>query len=290
MKALVEDAAGKLLSERDSAGRIPRHPYDKWRGAHWVLSCLADIGYPAGDEGLIPLREQVLDWLMKADPLSSRKRMNPPRACCSIQGNAVWYLLKLGLADERVDELVRQMLSWQWPDGGWNCDVHGTGRTSSFMESLIPLRALALYKATKGTKGTAATDISDSVKRAAEVFLSRRMFRRKSEGSVIHPSFVKLHYPCYWHYDILFGLGVMAEAGFIGDERCSEALDLLESKRLPDGGWPAEAKYYQVGTGAVSGQSLVDWGGTGKRVSNPWVTEKAVEVLRTAGRSDGVVE
>jgi len=77
---------------------------------------------------------------------------------------------------------------------------------------------------------------------------------------------------------------VMAEAGFIGDERCSEALDVLESKRLPDGGWPAEAKYYQVGTRAVAGQSLVDWGGTSKRSANPWVTAQAVEVLKAAGR------
>ncbi len=297
---MVEEVVRGLLSERDSEGRIPRHPYDKWRGAHWVLSVLADIGYPAEDEGLIPLREQVLDWLMRADPMSSRKRMNPPRACCSIQGNAVWYLLRLGLADERVDELVRQMLSWQWPDGGWNCDVDGTGRTSSFMETLIPLRALALYAgprdqglspmATEGRPSRANHAVEEAVERAAEVFLSRRMFRRRSDGSVIHPSFLKLHYPCYWHYDILFGLRVMMEAGFLGDERCSEALSILESKRLADGGWPAEAKYYQVGTKAVAGQSLYDWGGTSTRTSNPWVTEKAVEVLSAAGRITGFAD
>ena len=30
-----------LLSERDASGRIPRHPYSKWLGAHWVLVMLA---------------------------------------------------------------------------------------------------------------------------------------------------------------------------------------------------------------------------------------------------------
>ena len=27
----------KLLSDRDSNGQIPFHPYNKWFGAHWVL-------------------------------------------------------------------------------------------------------------------------------------------------------------------------------------------------------------------------------------------------------------
>lgn len=48
-----------LLSERDATGHIPHHPYKKWYGAHWVLSNLADIGYPEGDYDLLPLREQV---------------------------------------------------------------------------------------------------------------------------------------------------------------------------------------------------------------------------------------
>ena len=36
-----------LLSERGRDGRIARHPYTKWTGAHWVLATLADLGYPA---------------------------------------------------------------------------------------------------------------------------------------------------------------------------------------------------------------------------------------------------
>ena len=38
--------------------------YATWRGAHWTLAALAEIGYPAGDESLLPMRAQVLDcWL-----------------------------------------------------------------------------------------------------------------------------------------------------------------------------------------------------------------------------------
>ena len=44
-----------------------------------------------------------------------------------------------------------------------------------------------------------------------EVFLSRDLFRRRRDGKPIDPGFLKLHYPRYWHYDILGGLVAMAE-------------------------------------------------------------------------------
>ena len=72
-KALAEvkqsDRVRLLLSER-SRGVLPYHPYSKWCGAHWVLSVLAELGYPKGDASLIPLREQVLDWLLSSSHLT----------------------------------------------------------------------------------------------------------------------------------------------------------------------------------------------------------------------------
>ena len=39
--------------------------YKKWDGAHWVLSILADLGYPAGDEALRPLMEDTYQHLVE---------------------------------------------------------------------------------------------------------------------------------------------------------------------------------------------------------------------------------
>jgi len=66
------------------------------------------------------------------------------RRCASQEGYAVWCSLRLGFADSRTEELVSRLLRWQWADGGWNCDRHPEADTSSFMETLIPMRALAL--------------------------------------------------------------------------------------------------------------------------------------------------
>jgi hypothetical protein len=269
-----------LLCERGPDGTIPFHPYRaKWYGAHWVLVTLAELGYPPGDGALVPLREQVLGWLLSGEyeqrligRVHGRVRLH-----ASIDGNAIWALLRLGLADERVERLVERLLWAQWPDGGWNCDRNAAGHASSFTESLVPLRALALH-----ARLTGCEDSREAAARAAEVFLTRRLFRRVSTGRVIRSSFLQLHFPCYWHYDILFALTVLAEAGMVGDPRCEEALERLEAKRLPDGGFPAEARYYRVTPNHGSGRSLVDWGPTSTRRSNEWVTVAALAVQARA--------
>lgn len=265
-----------LLSLRDEANRIPYGPYTKWFGCHWTLAALAELGYPPGDESLIPLREDLLAWLLGDRHWKSIRTINGRvRRCASQEALAIYSLISLGLADARVDELASRLLRWQWPDGGWNCDKNPAAVNSSFMETLIPLRGLSLYARTTGSE-----EVRAAVERASEVFLKRRLYRRVADGTVIRHEFVELHYPCYWHYDILFGLKVMAEAGFIQDPRCQDALDLLESKRLPNGGFPTEARYYRT-TGALStGRSLVDWGGVSKRRMNDWVTADALYVLR----------
>src|SRR5437762_7040121 len=99
------------------------------------------------------------------------------RMCASMEGNAIYTLLKLGLADERVDSLVERLLGWQWPDGGWNCDKKPGAHVSSFNETLIPLRGLAWY-----SRSVDDHRIRRVVQEAAEVFLQRKLFRRITDG------------------------------------------------------------------------------------------------------------
>jgi len=44
---------------------------------------------------------------------------------------------------------------------------------------------------------------------------------------------VKLHYPLYWHCDILQELMILSRAGKLDDPRTKEALDVVEKKRDP---------------------------------------------------------
>jgi len=285
MRALQEEISTSprvttLLAERATDGTIPGGVYRKWNGAHWVLAALADIGYPPGDTALAPLVDQVCACWLSARHVDAVRIVNGrARRCGSQEGNALYAMLKLGFVDERADCLAQHLMRWQWPDGGWNCDKAPSASTSSFHETWIPLRALSLYGQVRNDAGA-----REAASRAAEVFLSRRLFRRLRDGSVIKPGFLQLCYPPYWHYSILNGLKVMAEAGFICDERCEEALDVLESKRLPDGGFPAEIAYYATAPSRTSGHSLVKWGIRRAGQMNEWVTTEALCVLAVACR------
>jgi hypothetical protein len=271
----------KMLSPRGEDGRFPWHAYDKWIGAFWTLLLLSDIGYPAGDLSLVPLRDQVLSWLLSEQHIKKVPLINGRwRRCACQEGSIVLAMLKLDIADDRITLLVDNLLNWQWPDGGWNCDKKPAATHSSFHETWLPLRAMQAY-----AKATGSSRATESVEKASEVFLSHHLYMKKSDPSLILEEFTHPAYPAYWHYDYLVGLKVMGEVGRLSDPRCRDALDLLETTSIPDGGFRAEKKYYRV-TDKVesSGVSFVDWGGASKQRMNEWVTVSALSVLKKSGR------
>ena len=291
---LGERVRDSLRARALIAGVPPGHVYNKWHGAHWVLADLADLGYPSGAPELTAPRDRVLDHWLRPEYYSEYETNSKAgaygkpavpviagrhRRCASQQGNALRSVIRLGMADSRAGRLVERLLHWQWPDGGWNCDRNPAADTSSFMETLLPMRGLAAYATWRGDESARA-----GARAAAEVFLSRDLFRRRRDGNPIDPGFLKLHHPLYWHYDLLGGLVAVAELDLLGDPRCTAALDLLESKRLADGGWPAEAKHYTTSDEPRNGTTSVDWGGTSRKRMNPWVTVMALSILVKAQR------
>ena len=290
-----------LLAHRNRHFTREANVYAKYRGAHWTLAALADLGYPPGDESLLPMCRQVLDhWLsdsfyreFESKGAIPKRRSNEGvpvirgryRRCASQQGNALFSLTRLGLdVGGGRERLAERLLHWQWPDGGWNCDRNPSADTSSFMESLLPMRALAAYAEASGNAAARAAAC-----KASEIFLSRRLFKRRSDGKVIHPTFLIFHYPLYWHYDALGGLRAMAEMNLLDDPRCADALDLLERKELPDGGWAAQGRFYKVAPGVDTSDRFgsttpVDWGGAGRRRLNEWITADVLYILRAAHR------
>ena len=269
-----------MLAPRNADGCFPWHAYQKWKGAFWTLLVLGDIGYPVGDESLRALAEQDFEWLLDSKRLKAVPLIDGRwRRCVCQEGGVVFSLVRLGLFDPRIEQLVDLMLKWQWPDGGWNCDKNPSASHSSFHESFTPLRALNAYWLVSHDPR-----VKKAIDRAAELFLSHSLFRRSSNHEIITPAFTQLSYPLTWHYDILWGLRAMAETGHLSDPRCQDALDLLESKRLADGGFPADSKYYQVSEEIKTGTSFVDWGGVSSKRMNPFITAEALSLLKQAGR------
>ena len=280
--------ARALLRVFEQDAKTLHHTYRKWQGPHWTLTCLAMIDYPAGDEGLQPLVRRVHDWLFSKHFLEPRWTVifagqeDRVRHCASVDGNAIWYSVRLGLEEERTRDVVDRLIGWAWPDGGWNCDKRPEATHSSFQESLIPARGLWAY----GRAHDYAPAL-EAAQRVADLMLQRRLLWHRSDGSLIVPDWAgkpgpdRIHHPIQF-FDVLFALQVMADLERLGEPRCSDALVLLESKRLPDGGFPLEAPNTVTADHVVSRGSYADWGPSGLRRSNPLVTLAALAVLRVA--------
>ena len=129
--------------------------------------------------------------------------------------------------------LVDRLLGEQLPDGGWNCEVENGATVSSFGTTINVLEGLLEYE--RATNGSA--DVAAARRRGEEYMLERRLFRRKSTGEVIDPSWLRFSFPYWYFYDVLRGLDYLRDAGR-PDERVAEAIAVVEGNRDADGRWP----------------------------------------------------
>lgn len=265
----------------------PLHPYRKWQGAHWALVQLAERGHPGGDNRLETIQEVVFSWILSPaflKPNWTRRIEGQPervRRCASMEGNVIWASLELGLMDDRIQELVARLGQLQWPDGGWNCDVRPEARHSSLVETVLGLRGLAAWVAATGDEAAGGT-----LDRGLDLLLEHHLLFHRS-GDLIVPTWGprpdRIGFPIRF-FDVLLVLELMADVGRLDEPRCQRALDLLISKRTADGGFPLEVRRARTSNEICSNCSFADWGPGGKTRMNPWVTIRALRVLRAAGQ------
>jgi hypothetical protein len=270
------ERARALLADQREDGGFGSQTYNKHRGSHWRLVRLADLDYPPRDGAVKRAVDHALPWLLSHDPPIINGRA---RRCASQQGAAVLYCTRLGYGDDpRVATLVERLLSWQWPDGGWNCDQRPEADHSSFNETWLPLWGLAEYWRLTGDAA-----VKEAVDRGAELLLSHRLFRRDhaTRHPIINPGFVKLRYPVHWQYQILDACRTLDAAGKLTDPRASEALALIAAKQRPDGTWaPEMLGSTMLTTKPRSGVEVLRWARKGEPCK--FLTLNAMRVLRKA--------
>lgn len=172
---------------------------------------------------------------------------------------------------EEVQGLVDRLLGEQMEDGGWNCEQENGATVGSFHTTICVLEGLLEHDGAMGDRA----EVRASIERGQEYLLSRRLLRRLSTGEVIDPDFAKLAFPTCYHYDVLRALDHLRAAGVDLDERMTEAITLVESKRDADGRWPLEHVHDE---NVVIPMEELD------RPSR-WVTLRAMRVLRWARSS-----
>jgi len=170
-----------------------------------------------------------------------------------------------------MTSLVDRLLGEQLSDGGWNCEVENGATVSSFGTTINVLEGLLEHERATG----GPFKVRAARRRGEEYMLERRLFRRKSTGEVIDPSWLQFSFPTWWHYDVLRGLDYLREVGEKPDGRIAEAIVVVECNRDPDGRWPLQ----NVHEGEVY-FPMEDGEGQPSR----WNTLRAMRVLDWFGR------
>jgi len=239
-----------LLAKQNPRGywAFPEDCYwPKWSSTVWNLILLGEVGIIPNHPSVVAGCEYLLDTAMSQDKSWPPKNQSDPESYrllwepC-VTGNMARTLTVFGYGrDSRVRSMFEFLVETQLPDGGWNCEFGEWGvkiNHSSFMSTIEPLWAFSALDRSLWPQGS-----KEVVERAAEFMLMHRLYKSDRTGKVIDEEWTRLHFPLFYFYDILHGLRVLADLGYGGDERVSDALQLIKQKQLADGTWPMESTY-----------------------------------------------
>ncbi|MEJ5913670.1 squalene cyclase [Pseudokineococcus sp. 1T1Z-3] len=240
-RVATEGLGAELLARQDADGQWAGGAYfpagwdgssgepQPWTATTWVLNDLREWGLDAAVLGDTAQRlaanarweyDDLPYWGGEVD-------------CCINSwtlSNGLW----LG-AD--VDGLVDWFLAHQQGDGGWNCEWVEGSTVSSFHSTLNVLVGLLDHQLATGD-----ADRTRAARRRGERYLLRRsLFRRLSTGEPFSERATSLAHPRRWCYDVLaaadhFRAASLAD-GSTPEPRMGEAVDVVRSKRQPDGTW-----------------------------------------------------
>jgi len=270
----VEGDGAKLLSLQAADGTWNGVAWNRgWNSTMHVLMLLRDMGIDPTSRQARHATDLVRDrvtWKGCGPPECGGNAFFDGEIEPCINGQVAAVGAYFG---QNVDRLVERLLAEQRSDGGWNCEA--ASRRSSFNTTICVLEALLAYERATGCGGAI-----DARRRGEDYILDRRLFRR-STGEIIERDrkggtvWTQFAFPTWWHYDVLRGLEYLRSAGLPYDERMTEAIDLVESKRDAKGMWPLETIY--------PGEIPID---LDQREGHPsrWNTLRALRVLHWFGR------
>jgi hypothetical protein len=132
-----------------------------------------------------------------------------------------------------VAPLTERILGERLADGGWNCEAENGSVRSSFDTTINVLDGLLSFERANGESAPVRT----ARRSGEEYLLERGLFRRKSTRAVVQPEYLEFAFPHYWHYDVLRALDYFRGSGADPDPRMAEAVEVVRSKRQPDGRW-----------------------------------------------------
>jgi len=261
----------------------------KFTATVWALNLVGEMGV-----GREPWVESAVERFLH------QHQMENGAFCCNriggrgkaveevcLTGHLARTLLVLGYEDDpRLKKAIRWLPEQQFDDGGWNCDFPIYNPThSSFMSTVHPLWAYSEIPRQMWSRS-----MKRSAEKGAEFLLKHRVYKshrdwrpvelrgldRAFAGTIV----TQFHFPMYYYFDALHGLRVLTKLGYEDDERISDAVHLVLSKKTPDGRWLLDGDWVRERSDETR-KNLVNV----EELARPskWVTLNCYRVLAKTG-------
>jgi hypothetical protein len=271
-----EGIAAAILAAQDADGAWRRPGSPTWLITLFTLQLLRATGIDPADRAVASamarpesqLRWNSLEgrWDLRSPEFGGKAFFDGEVEPC-INGGVLAFG---GYFRHPSENLIRQLLGEQLPDGGWNCEAPKSQR-SSYHTTICVLEGLLETERAFGTAHPLTPRIADARHRAEEYFLERHLFRRLSTGEVADASFLRFAFPPRYTYNVLRALDYFRDAGCAPEPRMEEALEIVQSRQTQDGRWILDATH---------NESLAFPFPESQGEPSRWITLRALRVLR----------
>jgi hypothetical protein len=274
----------KILAAQDDEGfwAKPGHGYSpKYESTDWQILFLAELGADKSNHQVKRGCEYLLAHAQAAQHggFSAMANAVPVGAIHCLNGNLIWSLLALGYTnDDRVQRAVEWLagaitgedFKWWYAHtvSGPNFECGVNAKKPCAWGAVKSLRALAALP-----QGMRSPRVEAATRMAAEFLLSRDLAKADYPyNNRISSEWFKFGFPLSYTSDVLETMLALSEAGYATDPRLKNAIDLILSKREPDGRWRQRHTL-----------NAKIWTNPDRGKASKWVTLRARRVLKAAG-------
>lgn len=205
----------------------------KWISTHYTIQELKYMEISFNH----PYYQRGLETLLKHEWVNKGMYNKTRHQDMCVVGMLLSFVCYGKIHDEKINEMIDYILAHQFPDGGWNCswDSGKDPKISSVHTTLSILEGLSEY--VKNDYHYKMDEVIKKIPEGIECLLARDLYKDKKTGDVIHHSFIDIHYPSRWKYDILRALEYLVDIKYPYDQRMEDAIKLI-IHQMKNGYWP----------------------------------------------------
>jgi squalene cyclase len=256
-----------LLSYQDATGRWGGQLYNnKWLSTTYTLLLLHQMGLePSNKHAHLGCRELLEGGFKAQGGISYARTVD----CIDngVTGMVLEILAYFEYPDERLKLITEYLLDQQSVDGQWEPVPGNQNLRYVFDTTLLVLDGLHEYEKRYPHASSRLVEVQN---KARKFLLNHDIYKSIQTGEDLDKKITLFSFPPRWHYDVLVALDYFQECKLVRDKRISGAIDLLESKRNPDGTWNLQNRH--------AGKTFFEM----EQVGQPsrWNTLRALRVLK----------